>query len=469
MCNFAGEMMKKLLIITNLNTKTTMKLMRTFIAIAMLSLSFAAQAQDNQRPKEINLTNEERALVKGSADFSFRLFKETRSDINQVLSPLSITYALGMLNNGAAGVTREEICQTLGFGETGADGINAFCRKMLAEMPALDELTKVMLSNAIFLNQPRYFLPDFLDIAHTYYDAETQTRDFKDGETMDVINQWASEHTLGMIDQVLDVNTFDPEAASYLLNAVYFKGVWTLKFDKNETKDEVFNGKGTVPMMHKKDYFPYTENDDYQALVLPYGNEAYRMTVLLPREGKSIDNVLATLNADTWLYDLQWLRTADVDVKLPRMDISTNQNLVETMAALGMPSAFNPLTADIPNYCNVPQFISKMFQVAKIKMDEEGTEAAAVTVIETFDSTIPDPNSYEFYADRPFLYIISEQSTGAILFIGQYMGENTTGIEQLVDSSKESVGSPIHNLSGQRLSKMQKGINIVGGRKILHR
>jgi len=462
--------MKKLLIINSLNKKTTMKLMRTFIAIAMLSLSFAAQAQDNQRPKEIQLTNEERALVKGSADFSFRLFKETRSDINQVLSPLSITYALGMLNNGAAGVTREEICQTLGFGETGADGINAFCRKMLTELPALDEQTNVMLSNAIFLNQPRYFLPDFLDIAHTYYDAETQTRDFKDGETMDVINQWASDHTLGMINQVLDIDTFDPNAVSYLLNAVYFKGVWTLKFDKNETKDEVFNGKGTVPMMHMNKYLPYKENDDYQALVLPYGNEAYCMTVLLPREDKSIDDVLATLNADTWLYGLQWLGVEDVDVKLPRMEISTNQNLVETMAALGMPSAFSPMTADIPNYCNVPQYISKMFQVAKIKMDEEGTEAAAVTVIESIGgSEQHEPKFYEFHADRPFLYIISEQSTGVILFIGQYMGENTTGIEQLVDSSKESAGSPIHNLSGQRLNKMQKGINIVGGRKILHR
>ena len=125
--------------------------------------------------------------------------------------------------------------------------------------------------------------------------------------------------------------------------------------------------------------------------------------------------------------------------------------------------------ADIPNYCNVPQYISKMFQVAKIKMDEEGTEAAAVTVESLSESVQHEPKFYEFHADCPFLYIISEQSTGVILFIGQYMGENTTGIEQLVESSKELVGSPIHNLSGQRLSKMQKGINIVGGRKILHR
>ena len=445
---------------------------RTLLALATMMMALAAQAQDYQEPKWIQLTAEERALVKGRVDFSFRLFKETRGDINQVISPLSVTYALGMLNNGAAGVTRQEICQTLGFGDTGADGINQFCRKMLTEMPELDEQTKVMISNAIFLNQPRHFLPEFLEIAHTYYDAETQTRDFADGETMGVINQWGSDHTMGMIDKVLSEDTFNPDAASYLLNAVYFKGVWTLKFDKEETKDEVFNGRETVPMMHKVDYYPYTENDDYQALALPYGNQAYCMTVLLPRENRSIDNVLATLDADTWLWNLQWMDTNEVDVKLPRMDITTNVDLVETMKALGMPSAFDPLEADIPGCYNVPQCISKMFQTAKIKMDEEGTEAAAITVIVTTDSATPEPKFYEFHADRPFLYIISERSTGTILFIGQYMGENTvsdpTGIEE-IDNGQLTIDNEetgIYNLSGQRLSKMQKGINIVGGRKI---
>ena len=456
-----------------------MKLHKTLLAFAALTLAVVAKAQDYNEPKWIELTKEERALVKGSTDFSFRLFKETRGDINQVISPLSVTYALGMLNNGAAGVTREEICQTLGFGETGADGINAFCRKMLTELPALDEQTKVMLSNAIFLNQPRYFLPEFLDIAHSYYEAETQARDFADGETMDVINQWASEHTMGMIKEVFNKTTFNPLAASYLLNAVYFKGVWTLKFDKDETKDEVFNGKETVPMMHLTNYLPYTENDDYQALALPYGNEAYRMTVLLPREGKSIDNVLATLNADTWLYRLQWMGEAEVDVKLPRMDITTNQDLVETMKALGMPSAFDPQTADIPNYINVPQYISNMFQVARIKMDEEGTEAAAVTVIGTADSGIPhEPEFYEFHADRPFLYVISERSTGTILFIGQYMGENvvsgnTTAIDLRHAEETENgkwLDGKCFDLSGRKLSAPPaKGLYIDGttGRKIL--
>ena len=450
-----------------------MKLKKTLLALATMMMALAAQAQDYQEPKSIQLTAEERTLVESSVDFSFRLFKKTRGEINQVISPLSVTYALGMLNNGAAGVTRQEICQTLGFGDTGAEGINAFCRKMLTEMPELDEQTKVMISNAIFLNQPRYFLPEFLEIAHNYYDAETQTRDFADGETMGVINQWASDHTMGKIDKILDETTFNPDAASYLLNAVYFKGGWMLKFDKEETKDEVFNGKETVPMMHMINHMPYMENDDYQALVLPYGYGAYNMTVLLPRENRSIENVLATLDANTWLGNLRYIASANVDVKLPHMDITTNVDLVETMKALGMPSAFDPLEADIPGCYDIRQCISKMFQTAKIKMDEEGTEAAAVTVIETPDAIgSHDHTLYEFHADRPFLYILSEESTGAILFIGQYMGENTvsdpTGIEE-IDNGQLTIDNEetgIYNLSGQRLSKMQKGINIVGGRKI---
>ena len=452
-----------------------MKLNKTLLALAMTTLALAAQAQDYQEPKRIQLTNEEKALVKNSVDFSFRLFKETRGDISQVVSPLSITYALGMLNNGAAGVTRQEICQTLGFGDTGADGINAFCRKMLTELPALDEQTKVMLSNAIFLNQPRYFLPEFLEIAHTYYDAETQTRDFSDGKTMDVINQWGSDHTMGMIEKILEESTFNPDAASYLLNAVYFKGVWTLKFDKEETKDELFNSKEMVPMMHMRKCLPYAENDDYQALMLPYGNESYHMTVLLPREDKCINDVLAKLDADTWLWYLQPVcAEIDVDVKLPRMDITTNVNLVETMKTLGMPSAFDPLEADIPGCYNIPQCISNMFQVAKIKMDEEGTEAAAITIIETTDA-LPggEPKLYEFHADRPFIYIISERSTGAILFIGQYMGENSVSENpnaiRDVSTCKENPTKSIYDLSGRRLSTVPtKGIYIDGttGKKI---
>ena len=443
-----------------------------WLLAAMFIPASAVVAQDDyDEPQQIALSLQERQMVDNNNDFAFRLFRQVRGQVSQVVSPLSITYDLGLLNNGAAGLTRQEICDVLGFGEAGADGVNQFCRKMLTESPQLDEQTRVMISNAIFLNEPRYLLPAFKEKAETYYDATCETRNFHDGETMDVINRWGNDHTMGMIPYILDDDSFDPNAASYLLNAVYFKGTWTLKFDKADTRDESFDGREPVPMMHLHNFLPYRESDDWQMLQLPYGNGAYRMTVLLPREGKTVGDVLSALDAQMWAA-IRWLPMEEVDVKLPRFETTTGVSLVEPMSALGMPSAFNPLTADIPDFCNIPQYISNMFQAAKIRVDEEGTEAAAITVIETNDSALTDePKQYEFHADRPFLYIISERSTSVIFFIGQYMGEGQ-GAPGPSDLTAPDVqrrpAAPVYDLMGRRLSGAPaRGLYISDGRKMV--
>ena len=386
-------------------------------------------APDNNESRAIELTRTESVLVNGNNDFAFNLFRLLRSETeSQILSPISITYALGMLNNGASGETQQQINEVLGFGDTGADGINAFCRKMLTEAPALDKLTKIMISNTIYMNKGYELKPSFIEVAKAYYDAEPETRDFHDGKTADVINQWASDHTEKMIEKVVDDQTFNTDAVSYLLNAIYFKGGWANKFDPSETKEEVFNHAGGTeeltwrPMMHQEHRFMYTDNDLCQALTLPYGNNAYAMTILLPHENKTIDDVIGTLTADSWQQDYLWMSPATVDVKLPRFEIQSNHDLTGAMAALGMPKAFTD-SAEFPDFCNVPTLIDQMMQVARIKLNEEGTEAAAVTVITIVPTSyIPDPPHVEFHANRPFLYIISERSTGAIFFIGQYTG-----------------------------------------------
>ena len=439
--------------------------------VTALLTSVVTMAQEPETPKLITLTDEEQELVKSNNDFAFNLFQQANSGDDLILSPLSITYALGMMNNGAAGQTQQEINRVLGFGEQGADAINRFCRKLLDETGTLDQETRVSIANTVYLNQPYVLKPDFIQKANDYFDAQPETRDFNDGQTMDVINQWASDHTDGMIQKVLDEDSFNPYAISYLLNAIYFKGTWTDKFDKALTYDQPFNGGADVPMMHRRGQMAYTDNDLYQAVRLPYGNGAYQISLFLPREGKTTADVLAGLKAGNGEWQLKGV-ARQVDLMLPRFETETNQNLNDILSALGMPTAFDPAHADFSGFCDTETFIGKMLQVAKIKLDEEGTEAAAVTSIEVAESAF-EPEILEFHANRPFLYIIFEQSTGVIFFMGQYAGpqgaRTPDGIDDVVYvndggqrlTSKRGV---VHNLNGQRLqAQPARGLYISNG------
>ena len=379
-------------------------------------------------PTELELTSAEQQMVGSSNDFAFNLFREVQDEVkSQIVSPVSITYALGMLNNGAAGETQKQINSVLGFADTGSDGINAFCYKMLQRAATLDPLTKVLIANTIYMNKPYELQTEFVQRAKTFYDAEPETRDFHDGKTRDVINKWGSDHTEGMIEEVLKEGEFDYDAVSYLLNAIYFKGSWKKKFDKAQTMKEPFDHAGITKemtyadMMHQTTNFEYAETDDCQALRLPYGNGSFQMTVLLP---KAKTNALPKVpTAEVWQQLNEQMDSTLVNVSLPRFETDTDIDLKPIMTKLGMPDAFNPFKADFRNFCNTEVYIELMKQVAKIKVDEEGTEAAAVTVIGVVMTSIePEPQYVTFHANHPFLYVISEQQTGAVLFIGKYTG-----------------------------------------------
>ena len=415
----------------------------------------------------IELTQDEKQLVEQNNDFAFNLFRKTRTGASQIISPLSITYSLGMLNNGAAGQTQQEILQVLGFKDVAA--LNEFCLKMQNEFltARLVDGTKALLSNTIFVNQGLgWQLQDgFINKAKDYYFALPENRDFNDGRTLGAINQWASDHTDGMIQEVLNENDFDPSAVSYLLNALYFKGLWSNPFDVLMTREDIFEGGNTVLMMQDTWFdLQYAENELYQMVWLPYGNKTYQMEIILPRKGKTLDEVVEHLNGTNWQLEGQ---SAKVSVKLPRFETSTEIDLRDIMSTLGMPSVFSCEDADLSNLCmdnnGENLFISNMKQVAKIKLNEQGTIAAAVTIdwITGSDGSKP----IEFYANRPFLYVISERSTGIILFIGQYMGEIPTGIAS-PSIQRSTNDDAIYNLAGQRLSvPPARGIYIQGGKK----
>lgn len=417
-------------------------------------------------PHYIDLTPDEKELVENNNNFAFNIFRKTRTEASQVISPLSITYALSMQNNGAAGSTQQEICDVLGFGDV--DAQNAFCLRICNDLNKAGYIddTKVGISNTIFVNQALgwQLQSEFKHKVATYYYAYPEERDFGDGMTMDVINQWASSHTNGMVDHVLSEEEFNPHAVSYLLNATYFKGVWSNPFKVEDTKEEPFNSGDLVPMMHKEwEDMMYYEDDLYQTVWLPYGNKTYQMQVILPREGKTLDDVVAHLNGENWQVQG---RSTQVDLKLPRIETTSDIDLKNAMSELGMPSAFNPSDADFSKLCVDNQgqsiYIELMKQVAKIKVDEGGTEAAAVTVSGNDATSVPERAS--FHANRPFLYIISEKSAGIILFIGQFTG----GVSASISMPKLSNANDqtIYNLAGQRLSNPPAhGIYIQNGKK----
>ena len=378
----------------------------------------------------IELTRAEKDLVLSNNDFAFNLLRQataidetgTPQERTLVLSPFSITSVLGMLNNGAAGQTQQQINKVLGF--TDVSQANLFCQKLMLQAPRLDDKTHIAIANNIYVNKGYQLKPAFLQTAQSYYQAQPTTLDFHDAHTIDIINQWAQDHTEDMISKVVDEDSFEPDAISYMLNATYFKGEWARKFNADMTREEPFYSEldnkivRRVPMMQQEGTFGYTQSDDYQLLQMPFGNGLFAMTFILPREGKTLHDVKSSIGGGWWQELRKRLISGKVQVKIPRFEISTVIDLVQLMSDLGMPLAFTE-AAEFPNLCQQPAFIGKMNQCARIKVNEQGAEAAAVTTVPIICTSFLGT---AFVANRPFLYVISEQSTGTILFIGQYTG-----------------------------------------------
>ena len=385
-------------------------------------------SNENNPRGYIPLSDEEQALVMPVNDLGFNMFRKVGAKNNILLSPMGMTYALGLISNGAGGKTKKQINKVLGCDDSEAANINEFCRKILTEAPKLDRLTQMEINNDFFSQEGYTPKPAFAKIAKEYYHTALSSLDFGSEKSIDKINQKISQRSNGMLPKVLDKSNVDPLMGFVLANTIYFKSIWTDKFPKALTRDEVFkdeDGKEKkVPMMNQEHNFYYTENDLCQVLSLPYSNEAYQMIVLLPKEGKTVSEVAQSLTAENWQRTGAQMRKVKVDVKLPRFESSSDVNLTDVMKALGISDAFMMEKADFSNLFDLKSSIGMISQVGRIKVDETGTEA---TVAELLQGRIAGldlmtPDSVKFHATHPFLYVIREVSTGAIFFIGQYMG-----------------------------------------------
>ena len=253
------------------------------------------------------------------------------------------------------------------------------------------------------------------------YEFPVQELDFASPKAPDIINGWCAGKTNNCIPKVL--NEIPETARLYLLNALYFKGIWKNQFKKSDTAEEAFTNadgsKSTVHMMNLRDErFNYAENEYFSMAELPYGNEAFSMVVLLPAEGKSLDECLPQLNDERWGEWNSSLSSSALNLKLPRFEMEYDKELIDDMMAMGMQEAFTP-SADFSGMADEDLFISLLQQFTYVKVNEEGTEAAAVTV-GGMDVAAPGPSTViPFYVDRPFIFLIKEKSTGVILFMGK--------------------------------------------------
>lgn len=370
-----------------------------------------------QLPRELTAT--ERELITASNSFAFGMLREVNGDENGknvFISPLSASLALGMTMNGARGQTLDAMRSTLGFGDTPLGEVNAGYLSLIELLRGLDRRVDMRIANSVWYRTGFPVEQTFIDVASTYFDAEVSPLDFASPNARKTINSWVDESTNGRIREL--IGDIPPEAVMYLINAIYFKGSWTNGFDRNDTRDDTFTAEDgarvPVKMMSVESTFALGGGTDYRAVDLPYGNGAFSMTILLPNEGKDVDDILMRLDADEWDTLVNGLHPSSITIMLPRFRLDYEKGLNDALEALGMGIAFTE-SSDFTGISREDPLISRVFQKTFVEVNEEGTEAAAATAVEV-QSTSAGPT---LRMDRPFIFAIREHLTGTILFVGK--------------------------------------------------
>jgi serpin B len=398
------------------------------VVLLLTACSSPADPQEVERIEALPrpLTADERALADAGEAFAFDFLREIAREedptANIFVSPLSASMALGMALAGAEAGTFGAMRDALRLGGMGRDQIGVSYRSLLDLLSGLDPAVRLEIGNSVWHREGFALEDTYMSEVERDFLARVEALDFNDSGAADVINSWVSEATDGLIDGIVDP-PIDPLTMAFLINAIYFQGEWTLQFDPERTASGDFRRSDgstvSVPFMSVSDErFPFAQTPDYQAIDLPYGGEAFTMTVVLPSEAIGIDAFVESLDAEAWAEIIAELRETELLVALPKFKLEYEKNLNDVLKALGMEVAFNPAAADFSRMHRdalaMQLHISRVKQKAFVDVDEEGTRAAAVTSVEIGVTSAPPM----FRADRPFLFAIRERLSGALLFMG---------------------------------------------------
>ena len=397
------------------------------ISVLLLQCSRKPMGNEQDVPNEPipDLSSVEKRLIESDNKFGLKLFrelnKEEESDSNIFISPLSVAMALGMTYNGAAGETEKAMQKTLELEGFTLEEVNQCYQHLMESLTQLDPKVEFDLANSIWYRLGLVPREEFINLCRKYFDALVRDLDFSLPDAADTINGWVEENTNGKIKKLVE-KPISGEIAMFLINTIYFNGAWTYQFDRDETKQAWFylphNSRKYCMMMEQRGLFGYHENEAFKAVDLPYGDGDFSMTILLPHGRVDIDSLVAELSPENLNYWISCLEEDSVDVYLPRFKLEYGKNLNAVLEALGMEIAFIPGEADFSKmYENLGVWISKVIHKSFLEVNEEGTEAAAATVVVM--SYGGGPSGLIIEINRPFLFMIRENVSGTILFIGK--------------------------------------------------
>ncbi|HBX65249.1 MAG: hypothetical protein CL670_16575 [Balneola sp.] len=404
------------------------KYLITFIAAILIASVWGCTSNvsgpdlNGELPRSLSTSEQE--LVENGRSFAFDVFKNTvaaDSAENIFISPLSISVALGMTMNGANGETYNQMRNTLNFEGLSQDEINAGYQSLIRLLVDADPKVKMQIANSVWSKKGFAVDKEFTNQLEEYFDAQVSELDFNDPESAKIINDWVSGNTNGLIEKIIE-GRIPKNLVMYLINAIYFQGDWMNKFDKDDTEEKAFSleegGEKMVDMMSQKHTFNSYSDDVVELIDLPYGDSLYTMTVMMPADSdKALSEFIAQdltrQNFDNWIGQV---RNRNMILELPRFEMEYEIKMNDILISMGMEDLFSSGEADLSGInADVQLFVNEVKHKTFVSVDEKGTEAAAVTSVGVFVTSVPP----SFRADRPFVFLIREHNSDAILFMGK--------------------------------------------------
>jgi serine protease inhibitor len=396
-----------------------------FLLLTLIFMSCSKTSDElPTEPVPIELTQDQVTMIESGNSFAFDIFRQVMKSAgeneNVMISPMSISYALSMTLNGANGATRDSMLKALRLSGITPDAINNSCKDLTEALLSVDKRVLMSIANSVWVENNFTVKKAFINILTKYYDAESKTFDINDASAPDKINAWIEDKTNGLIKQMID--KLEDNTVMLLINAIYFKGKWKSQFDESKTVEMPFYKTGSsqinVPMMKQEIEFSVYEGNGFVLAEFPYGQGNFVMDVILPNDHSGLSSAIAQVSDANFSGWINQMSERKIDLSFPRFKYGFKKELKEVLSDMGMKIAFND-GADFSNISDqYDLLINDVTHQSFIETNEEGTEAAAATVVGIGVTSMP-PSPLVYKMDHPFMYIIRETTTNSIIFMGR--------------------------------------------------